>query len=89
MAPLDELRQRAAALRARAATLAATGKPLRFRDDRYGLRYLASVDTYPGGLGFRVTTFDSAGPIGHREHRTLEAAVLELLQGGATLEGEP
>lgn len=83
MASLDELRQRAAALRARAATLAATGKPLRFRDDRYGLRYLASADTYADGLGFRVTSFDERGPIGHCEHPTLESAVLELLQGGA------
>lgn len=89
MASLQDLTRANAERRALAARLAAPGKPLRFRDDRYGLRYLASVDTYADGLGFRVTTFDAAGPVGHVEHQTLESAVLELLRGGAALDGEP
>lgn len=83
-----EIAARASARRRLARDLAAAGRPVRFRDDRYGLRYLASVDTYEGGLGYRLTTFDAHGPVGHCEFRTLEAAILDCLTHGAELQAE-
>ena len=87
-ATFAELLARGSRIRHQARDLAAAGKPVRFRDDRYGLRYLASVDTYPGSLGFRLTTFDARGPVGHCEFRSLEAAILDCLQHGATVDAE-
>ncbi len=87
-ATMAELLARGSRIRHQARDLAAAGKPVRMRDARYGLRYLASVDTYEGGLGFRLTTFDARGPVGHCEFRTLEAAILDCLQHGAVPEAE-
>ena len=83
---LIKCREKQAARDAEADRLAGAGKPVRFAQDKYGLSYLASLDTHATGLGYRLTSFRDGVPQGHLEFRTLRAAILEGLRSSVALE---
>lgn len=84
MAFVKERQAGVAALEERARALA-TLPAVRFSTSLGLHRMLASVDTNPDGLGWRLTHFDDAGPMGHQEHPSLMSAIVAALREG----GEP
>ncbi len=84
LAFIAEKRAEKAALEERARALAAA-PAVRFVGLLGRRSMLASVDTNPNGLGWRLTHFDDLGPIGHQEHPSLVSAIVEALRVG----GEP
>jgi hypothetical protein len=79
---IAKARAEAAAREAVADDLAARFLAVRFRVPGRDLRFLAGIDTDPDGVGWRVTSFDGRGPIGHTCHRSLREAIVDALQRG-------
>ena len=78
---MKDIKAKAAERKKHAKKLASGVKDIRMSHPTSGHKALIGKDVSKKG-GYRITTFDDKGPVGHTEHDSLEDAADEALKRG-------
>lgn len=78
---MKEIKAKALERKSKAKELASAGKSIRMSHPASGHKAMIGPDM-SRKKGYRITTFDDKGPMGHTEHDTLEDAAEEALKRG-------